>query len=106
MQEELPITGDALRQRRLELGLTQRMIAEALGISSASVTQWETGRSAPSMRNIAKLLEILQIDVDSKTNDQRFADLEAKVLQLQQTVSQLADQLLSQGQAIADLHAR
>ena len=105
VQEDLPISGDALKRRRLELGLTQRMIAEALGISSASVTQWETGRSAPSMANINRLLEVLQINVDTRTNDQRVTDLEAKMLQVQQTVAQLADQLLQQTQAVADLAA-
>lgn len=105
MQEDLPISGDALKRRRLELGLTQRMIAEALGISSASVTQWETGRSAPSMANINRLLEVLQINVDTRTNDQRVTDLEAKMLQVQQTVAQLAEQLLQQTQAVADLAA-
>ena len=36
------MTGEELRARRRELGLTQRALAEALGIPQSTVWRWET----------------------------------------------------------------
>lgn len=35
------------RQRRDELDLTQRQIAEAIGVTPAAVSSWETGVAVP-----------------------------------------------------------
>lgn len=43
---------------RLRAGLSQAAVAERLGITSASVCQWETGKNLPRtslLRSIAKL---------------------------------------------------
>ncbi len=44
---------------RLELGLSQRDVAEAVGVSDASVSMWETGRRTPSESNLLRSVQVL-----------------------------------------------
>ena len=49
-----------LRDRRLQLGLTQQQVADACGVSKVTVSKWESGKIG-SMRQdkIAALAEVL-----------------------------------------------
>jgi transcriptional regulator with XRE-family HTH domain len=49
-----------IRERRGELGLTQTIIAKFIGVSKASVSNWEIGDSKPKGENFYKLCEILK----------------------------------------------
>lgn len=40
------MTADELRTLRKEAGLTQRQLADAIGVSQANVSQWENGVQA------------------------------------------------------------
>lgn len=42
------VTGSNLRVARDEKGLTQREVAEVIGVSPMDVSRWETGRVEPS----------------------------------------------------------
>lgn len=53
-----PAIAARLREARTDAGLTQTAVAKHLGISRASVSQWERGGpdgSAPTMENLAKV---------------------------------------------------
>lgn len=51
-----------LKERRLELGLTMLQVANAVGVSEATVSRWESGNIANMRRDrIAKLAKILQL---------------------------------------------
>ena len=52
-----------LMRLRVQRFLTQKQLAEALGVTEATVSNWEAGRSVPKLTPIQykKLLEILQI---------------------------------------------
>ena len=39
------MTGEFIARRRKELGLTQRELAEQLGVTNKAVSKWETGDS-------------------------------------------------------------
>jgi transcriptional regulator with XRE-family HTH domain len=47
--------GPELRRLRRERGETQRAVAEAIGVSRANLTQWETGKYLPSPANARAL---------------------------------------------------
>ena len=51
--------------RRKELGLTQRKIAETIGVTVQTVSNWETGAYQPklTLEQIEKLCNILQTDI-------------------------------------------
>ena len=54
-------TNQFLKDRRLELGLTQAEIARFVGVSEATVSRWESGDIASMRQNrIAALAEILR----------------------------------------------
>lgn len=52
-----------LMRLRVQRFMTQKQLAEALGVTEATVSNWESGRSVPKLTPIQykKLLEILQI---------------------------------------------
>lgn len=49
-----------LREKRLAAGLTVAALAAALGVGRHTVTDWETGKNAPSKKAIAALAEFYQ----------------------------------------------
>jgi transcriptional regulator with XRE-family HTH domain len=57
-------TGGAghLRQRRLELGLLQRELAERLGADPCTVTNWELNRTSPALGFIPRILALVGFD--------------------------------------------
>ena len=58
-------TNQFLKDRRLELGLTQAEIARFVGVSEATVSRWESGDIASMRQNrIAALAEILRVDIN------------------------------------------
>ena len=51
-----------LKERRQELGLTMLQVANAVGVSEATVSRWESGNIANMRRDrIAKLAKVLQL---------------------------------------------
>jgi transcriptional regulator with XRE-family HTH domain len=51
----------ALGRARAEVGLSQRKLAAALGVTQASVSQWLTGQSVPKPARIAELERVLRL---------------------------------------------
>lgn len=52
-----------VRTLRVRSGKTQREVANAVGIGTASICNWELGRSAPSMKKLLKLAEYYGVDI-------------------------------------------
>ncbi len=58
----LPI-GPALRLLRMHQGLTQTAVGELPGsVRQRSLSHWETGRTMPSLKNVATFLKALHLD--------------------------------------------
>lgn len=53
-----------LREQRLEKGLKQKQLAEAVGTTDDSIYSWEKGRSQPSVEQIRLLCRCLNISAD------------------------------------------
>ncbi|MFI5640311.1 helix-turn-helix domain-containing protein [Streptomyces goshikiensis] len=55
---------DALRQIRRERGVTQRTLAAEIGRDFTTVSQYETGRCAPSVDTLATIAAVLDAPMD------------------------------------------
>ena len=55
---------NALRQRRRSLGVTQTESAVLLGVSASLVSKWELGDRNPSVEQIPRLADHLEISED------------------------------------------
>lgn len=55
---------DKLKALRKEKKLTQKELAEKIGIKQNSYSDWETGKNEPNLENIVKLSKILDTTTD------------------------------------------
>lgn len=58
-----------IKRMRLDEGLTQEQLAEKLGVTRSTVTQWETGWSQPRMGAISKLASVFGVSVSEMVED-------------------------------------
>lgn len=56
--------GQRLKKERLALGLTQRDLADAVGITVPYMSKIEAGKETPTDEKIAKLAEVLRLNAD------------------------------------------
>lgn len=54
--------GDHLRKRRLDMSLLQRELADRLGVTESTVTNWELNRTAPQLRFLPQIIALLGFD--------------------------------------------
>lgn len=57
-------TGVFIAKRRKELNLTQKELADKLGITDRAVSKWETGRCMPDLSLLQPLSRILEVSVN------------------------------------------
>ncbi len=57
--------GENIRRSRLERGLTQSALAEALGVSDRAVSRWERNDSLPDVTLLAQLALVLDTSADA-----------------------------------------
>ena len=55
--------GGRLRTARRSVGLTQKQLAEELGVESITVSRWERGVTAPSLARLRRVAEITETTV-------------------------------------------
>jgi transcriptional regulator with XRE-family HTH domain len=55
--------GGRLRTARRSVGLTQKQLAEGLGVESITVSRWERGVTAPSLARLRRIAEITETTV-------------------------------------------
>jgi len=56
--------GETIRNARKALGLTQRQLADTLGVANTSVSNWEKGLSRPDADMIQKLCACLHLQAN------------------------------------------
>ena len=64
--------GQFIKTTRKEKGLTQREVAEILGISEKTVSKWETGNGLPEVSLMLPLCELLAISVNELLSGERL----------------------------------
>ena len=65
-------TGRFIAERRREAGLTQMELAEKLGVTDRSVSNWETGKCMPDLGLFEPLCDELGIDVNELMSGQKI----------------------------------
>lgn len=58
------IVGEQIQKFRKEMGLTQRELGEALGVSSSAVSQWESG-GTPDVALLPAIADRLRVTIDA-----------------------------------------
>ncbi|HEX6263187.1 MAG TPA: helix-turn-helix domain-containing protein [Actinomycetota bacterium] len=65
--------GDRLKVERVRQGISQRALADRLGLSASLISQIETGRSKPSVSTLYSMVTELGISLDSLFGDDEAA---------------------------------
>ena len=55
--------GEAIRTRRMELGLTQEALAERIGVTSQQLQRYEYGKTRLKLENLQNIAHALEIPV-------------------------------------------
>ena len=75
--------GNNIRNIRKQHGLRQEQLAEAMGVSVASVSKWETGQCAPELTVLLELADFFEVSIDTLVGHNLKADrMEALTAQL------------------------
>jgi ribosome-binding protein aMBF1 (putative translation factor) len=61
--------GDHIKAKRVEKGLTQRQLAQMLGIGRALLQRWECDCQVPNQKDWHTLVDFLGLDTGSKPSD-------------------------------------
>ena len=56
--------GNKLHRARTKANLTQEQVAEALGVSRQTISNWENGKSLPDILSVIRMSELYQISLD------------------------------------------
>ncbi len=56
--------GERLKNARSEHGLTQEQVAEELGVSRQSISNWENNRSYPDIVSVIKMSDLYSVSLD------------------------------------------
>ena len=58
-----------IKERRRELGMTQRELAEKMQVDQSSVANWETGTTGPHRNKLIRLAKVLDCSVEELLED-------------------------------------
>lgn len=54
-----------LKACRINAGLTQVQLADAIGVTPLTISNWELGKTEPSLSCLRKISEVTQIPLDN-----------------------------------------
>ena len=88
------VIGTMIRQLRQKQDITQEQLADALGITSRAVSQWECGRTAPDISQLPALAHFFDVTTDFLlgVDIQRKEEEIANILQCVQKFGEQGDQ--------------
>lgn len=84
---------EIIKQKRLELKMTQEQVAERLGVSAPAVNKWERGISYPDITLLPPLARLLGVDLNTLLSFQEELTKE----EVDQFVGELYDMIPNQG---------
>ena len=68
------VTGNTIRQLREDRRMTQAELAEKLGVSSKTISKWETGKGLPDITLLQPLAQALGISVIELMNGEHITN--------------------------------
>ena len=76
--------GNNIRNIRKQRGLRQEQLAEAMGVSVAAVSKWETNQSFPELTVLAELADFFEVSMDTLVGHSLKADrMEEMIAQIE-----------------------
>ena len=85
--------GNNIKQLRKARGLRQEQLAEAMGVSTASVSKWETNQTYPELTLLAELADFFEVSVDTLIGHSISANrLESLIAQMEQAADRREDE--------------
>lgn len=57
----MPLSAEALKQARINKGLSQNQVAEKLHVTRQTISRWETGKGYPDLDNLANLADLYNV---------------------------------------------
>jgi len=69
-----------LKQCREQSGLSQKEVAVSLGVKPPSVSNWESGRTNPSSKNLQMLAKLYHVNMEYLTGETKDKGIEVPVL--------------------------
>lgn len=79
--------GNNIKELRKQKGLRQEQLAEAMGVSTASVSKWETNQSYPELTLLAELADFFEVSIDTLIGHNLSADrMETLIAQMEKAV--------------------
>lgn len=67
-------SGNFICEQRKKIGLTQKELADRLGVTDKAVSKWENGRGFPDVSLLSPLSEVLQVTVTEILNGEAVND--------------------------------
>lgn len=81
--------GNNIKELRKQNGLRQEQLAEAMGVSTASVSKWETNQSYPELTLLAELADFFEVSIDTLIGHTLNAErLEALIAKMEQAADE------------------
>lgn len=62
--------GEKIRKARKGKKMSMKALAEAIGVSSTAIQQWESGAYSPNADNLAMILKVLDLDANYLLNEE------------------------------------
>ena len=94
MENEFKVLGRKVKFLRLEKGISQTDMAEAIGLSQTNLSNMESGRTAITIQNLFKMQKILGckmsdffIDFDNEEPVHKSSDGEKKTIELEDALN-------------------
>ena len=67
-------TGEFLKHLRKQTGMTQEQLAEHFGVSSRTVSRWETGSNMPDLDILIELADFYDVDIRKIIDGERKSE--------------------------------
>lgn len=100
--------GTRIKEKRIAMGMTQKQLADKLGIKNTAIANYETGVSSPKESILFKLFEVLQCDANYLFQDDIKIDESKAFAQTNkyENITALLDQLNPKGIDEAERHTK